>query len=98
MAMGTPTLSFLCPSLAACSHHRTLSQRLSCHRSRANVRFSVVSGQGRGASRGIGQETAILYARAGATLASVARTEASLEGTKDSIALRCWRSLRMCGR
>ena len=39
-----------------------------------------------GASRGIGQETAIQYARAGASIALVARTEESLTGTRDSIA------------
>jgi NADP-dependent 3-hydroxy acid dehydrogenase YdfG len=38
-----------------------------------------------GASRGIGQETAIQYARAGASIALVARTEESLKGTTDSI-------------
>jgi NADP-dependent 3-hydroxy acid dehydrogenase YdfG len=38
-----------------------------------------------GASRGIGQETAIQYARAGASIALVARTEESLTGTRDSI-------------
>ena len=38
-----------------------------------------------GASRGIGQETAIQYARAGASIALVARTEESLTGTRDLI-------------
>jgi NADP-dependent 3-hydroxy acid dehydrogenase YdfG len=38
-----------------------------------------------GASRGIGQETAIQYARAGASVALVARTEDSLEGTTHAI-------------
>ena len=38
-----------------------------------------------GASRGIGQETAIQYARAGAFIALVARTEESLKETTDSI-------------
>lgn len=38
-----------------------------------------------GASRGIGQETAIQYARAGASIALVARTEESLTGTTDLI-------------
>jgi len=39
-----------------------------------------------GASRGIGQETAIQYARAGASIALVARTEESLTRTTDLIA------------
>jgi len=38
-----------------------------------------------GASRGIGQETAIQYARAGASIVLVARTEESLTGTMDLI-------------
>jgi NAD(P)-dependent dehydrogenase (short-subunit alcohol dehydrogenase family) len=38
-----------------------------------------------GASRGIGQETAIQYARAGASIVLVARTEESLTGTTDLI-------------
>jgi NADP-dependent 3-hydroxy acid dehydrogenase YdfG len=38
-----------------------------------------------GASRGIGQEAAIQYARAGASIALVAGTEESLTGTRDSI-------------
>ena len=38
-----------------------------------------------GASRGIGQETAIQYARVGASIALVTRTEESLTGTWDSI-------------
>ena len=38
-----------------------------------------------GASRGIGQETAIQYARAGASIALVARTKESLTGTTDLI-------------
>lgn len=38
-----------------------------------------------GASRGIGQEISLHYARAGATLAIVARSEESLGETKDAI-------------
>ncbi|KAI0294645.1 NAD-P-binding protein [Multifurca ochricompacta] len=38
-----------------------------------------------GASRGIGQETALQYARAGASLAIVARNEESLNETRDAI-------------
>lgn len=38
-----------------------------------------------GASRGIGQEVSLQYARAGATLAIVARSEESLTETKDAI-------------
>ena len=38
-----------------------------------------------GASRGIGAQTALQYARAGALLALVARTQAALDASKDAI-------------
>jgi len=38
-----------------------------------------------GASRGIGAQTALQYARAGALLSLVARTQSALDGSKDAI-------------
>ena len=38
-----------------------------------------------GASRGIGAQTALQYARAGASLSLVARTQSSLDASKDAI-------------
>ena len=38
-----------------------------------------------GASRGIGAQTALQYARAGASLSLVARTQAALDTSKDAI-------------
>ena len=38
-----------------------------------------------GASRGIGAQTALQYARAGASLTLVARTQATLDASKDAI-------------
>ena len=38
-----------------------------------------------GASRGIGAQTALQYARAGASLSLVARTQAALDASKDAI-------------
>lgn len=38
-----------------------------------------------GASRGIGEEVALFYARAGASLSLLARSQASLDGVRNSI-------------
>ena len=42
-----------------------------------------------GASRGIGEEIALQYARAGANLTLVARSQASLDATRDMIVREC---------
>jgi len=42
-----------------------------------------------GASRGIGAEIALQYARAGAKLALVARSQATLEASRDTILREC---------
>jgi NAD(P)-dependent dehydrogenase (short-subunit alcohol dehydrogenase family) len=42
-----------------------------------------------GASRGIGEEMALQYARAGANLTLVARSQASLDATRDKIVREC---------
>ena len=42
-----------------------------------------------GASRGIGEEIALQYARAGAKLTLVARSKASLDATRDTIVREC---------
>ena len=42
-----------------------------------------------GASRGIGEEIALQYARAGASLTLVARSQASLDATRDTILREC---------
>ena len=42
-----------------------------------------------GASRGLGEEVALQYARAGANLTLVARSQAGLEATRDVILREC---------
>ncbi|KAI0294642.1 hypothetical protein B0F90DRAFT_1756243 [Multifurca ochricompacta] len=50
-----------------------------------------------GASRGIGQETALQYARAGASLAIVSRNEESLNETRDAILSAASEATRQSG-